>query len=131
MTSSCSSAARWPRSTSFNEPGSPVTLELSADVAAAAETAGAVELVDPEGLPLARVSARRLGGHEPLTHAQFGPSDTSTSPPRRPEQYAGRTFVPVVDALTASQLTPASPTPVRSCCWPWSAPALRTCPPSP
>ena len=40
----------------FNEPGSPVTLSLPDEVQAAAESAGGVELVDPEGLPLARVS---------------------------------------------------------------------------
>ena len=50
----------------FNEPGSPVTLDLPADLAQAPE----VELVDPEGLPLARVAAD--GSVTPLTHAQFG-----------------------------------------------------------
>ena len=49
----------------FNEPGSPVTLELPPDVLAAAEESGEVELVDPEGLPLARVaiSGEALAGH--------------------------------------------------------------------
>ena len=40
----------------FNQPGSPVTLTLPEPVAAQARSRGAVELVDPEGLPLARVS---------------------------------------------------------------------------
>ena len=39
----------------FGEPGSPITLELPAAIEAAATEAGVVELVDPEGLPLARV----------------------------------------------------------------------------
>ena len=47
---------------SFNEPGSPITLTLPSDVLAAAQATTSVggvaevELVDPEGLPLARVS---------------------------------------------------------------------------
>src|SRR6478735_9351189 len=56
----------------FNEPGSPVTLELPADVAAQAAVAGAVELVDPEGLPLAEVAANG-GTIDPLSHVQYGP----------------------------------------------------------
>ena len=81
-----------------------MTLELPGDVAAAAEAAGAVELVDPEGLPLARVTVPGWRP-EPLTHAQFGPyRHLYLSPASVREQYAGRTFVPVVDALTTSQL---------------------------
>nr|WP_246298620.1 adenylyl-sulfate kinase [Nocardioides panaciterrulae] len=90
--------------TAFNEPGSPVTLTLPEQVNAQAAAAGAVELVDPEGLPLARVSVP--GGEiETLTHAQFGPFRSHYLTPRQAlEQYAGRTFVPVDDALTRAQL---------------------------
>ena len=92
---------------SFNEPGSPVTLTLPPDVADAAASAGAVELVDPEGLPLARVSVGDGAGWavEPLTHAQFGPFRSHyLSPVAVRERYAGRVFVPVTDALTDVQL---------------------------
>ncbi|GAA1145684.1 adenylyl-sulfate kinase [Nocardioides aquiterrae] len=89
----------------FNEPGSPVTLELPPEVAEAARAAGAVELVDPEGLPLAQVDVPG-GTIEPLTHAQFGPfRDHYLTPVQTRERYAGRTFVPLVDALTQPQLT--------------------------
>jgi sulfate adenylyltransferase len=89
----------------FNEPGSPVTLSLPDDVAAAASAAGAVELVDPEGLPLAHVEVPS-GTIEALTHAQYGPFRRYyLTPVQTREQYAGRTFVPVADALTLRQLT--------------------------
>ncbi|MCD4526950.1 adenylyl-sulfate kinase [Nocardioides sp. cx-173] len=89
----------------FNEPGSPVTLTLPPNVAAA--DAGAVELVDPEGLPLARVTVGGTEGWavEPLTHAQYGPFRSHyLSPAVVRERYAGRAFVPVTDALTDVQL---------------------------
>jgi sulfate adenylyltransferase len=91
----------------FNEPGSPVTLELPPDVLAAARVTGEVELVDPEGLPLARVS---VAGPDAwpvtaLTHAQYGPfRRLYLGPQQVREQHAGRTFVPVADALTDQQL---------------------------
>ena len=88
----------------FDEPGSPVTLTLPSEVAAAAAEAGAVELVDPEGLPLARVSVPG-GVVTPLTHAQYGPfRRLYLSPAQSREQYAGRTVVPVVDALTEDEI---------------------------
>ncbi|HEY0949236.1 adenylyl-sulfate kinase [Nocardioides sp.] len=88
----------------FDEPGSPVTLTLPDEVAAAATTAGAVELVDPEGLPLAHVEVPG-GTIEPLTHTQYGPFRRYyLTPAQTRQQYAGRTFVPVVDALTLPQL---------------------------
>ncbi len=88
----------------FNEPGSPVTLTLPDDVAAAARAAGAVELVDPEGLPLAHVELPG-GTIDPLTHTQYGPFRRYyLTPAQTRQQYAGRTFVPVVDALTQPQL---------------------------
>jgi sulfate adenylyltransferase len=88
----------------FNEPGSVVTLQLPDAVEAAAGEAGVVELVDPEGLPLARVSWPD-GTVEALTHAQFGPfRSLRLSPSVYREQHAGRTVVPVGDPLTAAQL---------------------------
>ncbi|MEN8705238.1 MAG: adenylyl-sulfate kinase [Nocardioides marinisabuli] len=88
----------------FNEPGSPVTLTLPADVEAAAEAAGGVELVDPEGLPLARVSVPG-GAVEPLTHAQYGPFRRYyLSPAQAREQHGARTVVPVVDAISEQQI---------------------------
>ncbi len=89
----------------FDEPGSPVTLELPPSVAEQAMAAGAVELVDPEGLPLAQVDLPG-GTIEPLTHAQYGPFRRYYLTPRQTrERYAGRTFVPLVEALTQPQLT--------------------------
>jgi sulfate adenylyltransferase len=80
----------------FNEPGSVVTLDLPDGVTEA-------ELVDPEGLPLARVSPD--GSLEPLTHAQYGPfRRLHLTPAQVREQHAGATFVPVVDALTEADL---------------------------
>lgn len=82
--------------TRFNEPGSVVALDLPDGVTEA-------ELVDPEGLPLARVSPD--GSLEPLTHAQYGPfRRLHLTPAQVREQHAGATFVPVVDALTEADL---------------------------
>ena len=81
-----------------------VTLTLPEEVRAQAEQAGAVELVDPEGLPLARVTVPG-GDVEPLTHAQYGPfRGLYLTPTQAREQYAGRTWVPVTDALTTAQV---------------------------
>jgi sulfate adenylyltransferase len=83
----------------FNEPGSPITLALPDDLAGVE----AVELVDPEGLPLARVAAD--GSVEALTHAQYGPfRRLYLTPAQVREQYAGSTFVPVTDALDEEQI---------------------------
>ena len=82
--------------TRFNEPGSVVTLDLP-------EGAVEAELVDPEGLPLARVSAD--GTPAPLTHAQYGPfRRLHLTPAQVRGQHAGATFVPVVDALSDAEL---------------------------
>ena len=81
-----------------------ISLTLPEDVRDAAEAAGGVELVDPEGLPLARVAVPG-GKVEPLTHAQYGPfRDLYLTPAQAREQYAGRTWVPVTDALTEAQV---------------------------
>jgi sulfate adenylyltransferase len=87
----------------FNEPGSQVTLQLPPELI----EAGAVELVDPEGLPLAVVRTDTEGGWEvePLTPAQHGPfRRLYLAPAQVREQHAGRTFVPVTDALSETQL---------------------------
>ncbi|MFC5727455.1 MULTISPECIES: adenylyl-sulfate kinase [Nocardioides] len=90
----------------FNEPGSPITLSLPDDLASHLHGGGAVELVDPEGLPLARVTEGARGLEvEPLTHAQFGPfRRLYLSPAAVREQHAGRTVVPISDLVTDVQL---------------------------
>jgi sulfate adenylyltransferase len=91
---------------SFNESGSPVTLTLPPELAGEAE----VELVDPEGLPLARVTTHTEDGVDgwpvtPVTHAQFGPfRRLYLTPAQARDHYAGSTFVPVVDAPTEDEL---------------------------
>jgi sulfate adenylyltransferase len=85
--------------TGFNQPGSPITLELPG-----ALHGREVELVDPEGLPLARVSAE--GSVEPLTHSQHGAfRRLHLTPAQVREHHHGATFVPVVQALTDEQIT--------------------------
>jgi sulfate adenylyltransferase len=82
----------------FNQPGSPVTLELPDEL-----TGQDVELVDPEGLPLALLHPD--GTLEALTHAQHGPfRRLHLTPAQVRERYAGSAFVPVVDALTQSEI---------------------------
>lgn len=86
--------------TGFNEPGSVVTIDLPAALADETE----VELVDPEGLPLALL-APRSGAVTALTHAQFGPfRRLHLTPQQSRERHAGRTIVPVTDALTDADL---------------------------
>lgn len=90
----------------FNEPGSPITLDLPEDLENHLDEGHEVELVDPEGLPLARL-ARTLRGLSvtPLTHAQFGAFRSLHVPPDvARERYAGRTVVPVTDLVTDTQL---------------------------
>ena len=84
--------------TGFNQPGSPVTLDLPEGLAGQD-----VELVDPEGLPLAIL--RPDGSVTPLARPQHGPFRRFhlTSLEVR-EQHAGATFVPVVDGLTEAEL---------------------------
>ena len=84
----------------FNQPDSPVTLTLPDDLATAPE----VELVDPEGLPLAVVTTR-TGEVTARSHPEYGPfRRLYLTPAQVREQYAGRTFVPVDDALHDAQL---------------------------
>ena len=85
--------------TRFNEPGSPVTLRLP-DGTGEGEP---VELVDPEGLPLARVASD--GTVTPLSVAHHGPfRRLHLTPGQVREHHAGATFVPVADALTTAEL---------------------------
>ena len=82
----------------FNEPGSPVTLDLPDELAGQE-----IELVDPEGLPLATLHPD--GSVTALTHAQHGPfRRLHLTPAQVRERHGGATFVPVVDALTEREL---------------------------
>ncbi|GGO92446.1 hypothetical protein GCM10011584_28870 [Nocardioides phosphati] len=88
--------------TAYDEPGSPVTLTLPDGLAAEP----AVELVDPEGLPLATVT-RQDGRWVPtaLGAPAYGPfRRLHLSPAQAREHYAGATWVPVADALTTAEL---------------------------
>ncbi len=88
----------------FNQPGSPVTLTLPEGLAAEARSGGAVEIVDPEGLPLARVSWPG-GVVDPLTRAQHGPFRAlMLAPAAYRERYAGRTVVPITGPIASAQL---------------------------
>lgn len=89
--------------TAYDEAGSPVTLALPAEL----DGAEVVELVDAEGLPLARVRRATDGSLpiEPLTHAQHGPfRRLYLSPSEAQEAYRGSSWVPVTDALTVDDL---------------------------
>jgi sulfate adenylyltransferase len=90
----------------FNEPGSPITLSLPGELRAHLGRGEEIELVDPEGLPLARVASALRGlSVTPLTHAQYGPfRRLYVAPAEVRRQYAGRTFVPVTDLVTDVQL---------------------------
>jgi len=102
--------------TGFEGPDGLVTLTVPADVAAAAQDAGALELVDPEGLPLARVEVASTydacdgtgitGAVTALTHHEFGAfRRLYLSPAQVAEAYDGRTLtVPVAGPLTVADL---------------------------
>lgn len=92
--------------TGFNQAGSPITLDLPDELVRELDGGGRVELVDPEGLPLAVLTASEDGwAVEPLTHAQFGPfRDHYLTPAEVRQKYAGRTFTTVSDALTEAEL---------------------------
>ncbi len=88
----------------FNEPGSSITLHLPPDVVEAAAPSGIVELVDPEGLPLARVDLD--GRVVPLAAPAYGPFrrlHLTTTQAR--EAYAGRTWVPVAGPISESDVS--------------------------
>jgi sulfate adenylyltransferase len=96
--------------TGFEGPGGLVTLQVPRPVANAAQAAGAIELVDPEGLPLARVEVASTydvasgevgisGGVTALSHHEFGPfRRLYLSPTQVRAAYDGRTLtVPVTE----------------------------------
>lgn len=88
----------------LNTDGSVLTLHLPATVEESAVAAGAVEIVDPEGLPLARVSwpAGEVTG---LSSPAYGPfRRLYLTPEQTRKAYAGRTVVPVADALTTTEI---------------------------
>jgi sulfate adenylyltransferase len=102
--------------TGFEGPDGLVTLTVPAEVAEAAQDAGALELVDPEGLPLARVEVGSTydagdgtgitGTVTTLTHHEFGAfRRLYLSPAQVAEAYDGRTLtVPVAGPLTVEDL---------------------------
>ncbi len=90
--------------TGFNEPGSPVRLNLPSELHDVSE----VELVDPEGLPLARIDAD--GNVTTLAHAAYGPfRGLHLTPGEVRKAYAGSTFVPVTAALTVDEVESLQP----------------------
>lgn len=92
------SGALAPR-TSFDDE---VRLELPDDLAAQVEAGGEVELVDPEGLPLALYSREHL---LPLSRAAYGPfRRLQATPARVREQHPEALVVPVTEPLTQAQL---------------------------
>jgi len=91
----------------YDELGSPVTIDLPAEADAELDAGRSIELVDPEGLPLARLTRAkdRSLTVTALTHAQYGPfRRLHLTPDAVRERYAGRTFVPVDDVITDAQL---------------------------
>ncbi|GGU44491.1 hypothetical protein GCM10007979_49460 [Nocardioides albus] len=88
----------------LNADGSSLTLHLPATVEETAVEAGAVEIVDPEGLPLARVSWPD-GEVTGLSSPAYGPfRRLYLTPSHTRKAYAGRTVVPVTDALTTAEI---------------------------
>jgi sulfate adenylyltransferase len=102
--------------TGFEGPDGLVTLRVPSSVAAAAVDAGSVELVDPEGLPLATVTVESTyeagdetgisGPVTALTHHQFGAfRRLYLSPAQVREQHDPQTLtVPVAGPVTRADL---------------------------
>jgi sulfate adenylyltransferase len=88
--------------TGFNEPGSAVTLQLPEEIVERHE----LELVDPEGLPLAVIT--RTGDTwtpRGLSAAAYGPfRRLHLTPAEARSMYAGATWTPVTDALTTDEI---------------------------
>ncbi|HEU4566740.1 MAG TPA: adenylyl-sulfate kinase [Marmoricola sp.] len=94
--------------------GDPVGLALPEDVAERAREAGAVELVDPEGLPLARVSTGSVstgstsegwGAITPLATPSYGPfRRLHLTPAEVHERWPQALVVPVVTPLGKEDL---------------------------
>ncbi|OIJ27850.1 adenylyl-sulfate kinase [Nocardioides luteus] len=88
----------------LNAAESVLRLDLPDSMKTAAEDAGAVEIVDPEGLPLARVTWP-AGGVTELASPAYGPfRRLYLTPEQTRKAYAGRTVVPVTDALTTTEI---------------------------
>jgi sulfate adenylyltransferase len=102
--------------TGFEGEGGLVTLQVPVEVAAAARDAGSLELVDPEGLPLATVEVTStypagdqtglVGPVTPLSHHEFGPfRRLYLSPGEVAKAYGDDTLtVPVAGPLTVEDL---------------------------
>ncbi len=99
----------------FEGPGGLVTLTVPTEVAAAAQDAGRLELVDPEGLPLARVTIETTydageatgisGPVEHLAHHEFGAfRRLYLSPTEVAERHPEAMTVPVAGPLTTADL---------------------------
>jgi sulfate adenylyltransferase len=85
--------------TRFNEAQSEITLDLPEDLGAGDE----VELVDPEGLVLARASTD--GRITVLARPEYGPfRRLYLTPEEARSAYAGRTWVAVADPVTGADL---------------------------
>jgi sulfate adenylyltransferase len=83
----------------FNTPSSPITLELSEELQTKWQEAGALDLIDPEGLPLARLETS--GKLTALARPEFGPfRRLYLSPSEVRAQFPQHTFVPVSGPLT-------------------------------
>ncbi len=104
--------------TGFEGPDGLVTLHVPTDVAASASAAGAIELVDPEGVPLATVTVEStyetgvdgqvgiVGDVAPITHNEFGAfRRLYLSPEQVREQYGeSAVTVPVAGPLTTDDI---------------------------
>ncbi len=104
--------------TGFEGPEGLVTLQVPADIAASASASGALELVDPEGVPLATVTVEStydtavegrvgiVGDVAPITHNEFGAfRRLFLSPEQVRQQYGERAVtVPVAGPLTTQDL---------------------------
>jgi sulfate adenylyltransferase len=104
--------------TGFEGPDGLVTLHVPAEVAVAATSAGALELVDPEGVPLATVTIESVydtdtedvvgvvGDVAPITHNEFGAfRRLYLSPDEVRKQYGDSAVsVPVAGPLTTEDL---------------------------
>ena len=103
--------------TGFEGPDGLLTLQVPAEVGDEASRAGALELVDPEGVPLATVSVDStygaaeevvgiIGEVVPLAHNEFGAfRRLYLSPAEVRERYGERTItVPVAGPLTTDDL---------------------------
>jgi sulfate adenylyltransferase len=99
----------------FGRPDDLVTLHVPPAVAEAGRAAGAIELVDPEGVPLARVAVEGTyeagdltgveGGVTPLAHNEFGAfRKLYLTPTQVREQYGDAVTVPVAGPLTHHDL---------------------------